>query len=95
LHSRFLPPGIAGYTLWSDLYLSSSALVAVRPSHRDPSEPEYPAVRQIMSGEKRPTGGYPAADEERWRVVDESVIRGELGKRAILLKGVTVGSIVS
>lgn len=84
------PLGIPGYTLWSNLYVSSGALLAVQPDRRDPTEPEWLATRQIMSGEKRPTGGYGAADEERWRVVDESVASGELGKRGIFLSGVTV-----
>jgi hypothetical protein len=84
------PLGIPGYTLWTNLYVSSGALLAIQPDRRDPTEPEWLATRQIMSGEKRPTGGYGAADEERWRVVDESVASGELGKRAIVLNGVTV-----
>ncbi|RSH92425.1 hypothetical protein EHS25_008840 [Saitozyma podzolica] len=48
--------GIPGYTLWSNLYVSSGGLLAVQPDRRDPTEPEWLATRQIMSGEKRPTG---------------------------------------
>ena len=42
-----------------------------------------------MSGE-RTEGGYPAANEERYRVVDEALGREEVGKRAVVLPGVTV-----
>ena len=51
--------------------------------------PPLPLIRQIMSG-PRTDGGFPAAGEDRWRVIGEDIARGELGKRAIYLSGVTV-----
>lgn len=42
-----------------------------------------------MSGPKT-EGGFPAADEDRWRVVGHEMAGAELSKRAIYLKGITV-----
>lgn len=93
--------GIIGYSVFSNLYLSSGALLFVGEPESNalpdeglgetsPSLRTMPATRQIMSGPKPAQGGYKAADEERWRVVEEELAQGELGKRAIELKGTTV-----
>ncbi|KAK4684253.1 short coiled-coil protein, partial [Tremellales sp. Uapishka_1] len=82
--------GIPGYSIFSNLYLSSSTFLAVRPSIPLPGQKDIPPVRHIMSASKSPKGGYPAAGEDVWRVIDgEEMARDELGKTAILLKGVT------
>ncbi|WVQ98316.1 hypothetical protein IAU59_005439 [Kwoniella sp. CBS 9459] len=48
-------------------------------------ELEWPDVKAVMSSEKR---GVPAG-EDRWRVIEESVGREEMGKRVYKLAGVT------
>jgi hypothetical protein len=53
--------------------------------------PPLPHTRQIISGPRTSEGRYEAAGEDRWRVVDEDSAAAELGKRAVYLKGVTVG----
>jgi hypothetical protein len=112
--SSWWAPGLPGYTIWKDLYLSSSTLIAIKSSPSTPihiegddgesdseredtesgkgrekgEEKEWPIKKFIMSDENR--RGV-EEDSDRWRVVDEDVGRGEVGKRAIRLRGTTVG----
>jgi hypothetical protein len=84
------PTGPAGYSVFSNLYLSAGSLLYVA-SDRE-STRLLPKTRQIMSG-PRSGKGYPAADEDRWRVVEHEQAGAELGKRAVYLRGVTVSAI--
>lgn len=77
--------GSPGYTVWSNLYLSTGTLLAVTGDDGS----QLPSPRHILSGEKQEKGGFPAAGDDRWRVEHEDVVRGELGRTAILLPGTT------
>lgn len=84
--------GIAGYTVWSNLYLSAGAFLFVEPdSGPSPLSKKLPGTRQILSGARKPGGGYGAAEEDRWRIAAQEVASGELEKRAVYLRGITVG----
>jgi hypothetical protein len=83
--SSYLPPDVAP----SSLNLSSSSMSGRARAKAD-TRPPLPNTRQIMSGPRTPGAGFPAAEEDRWRVVDEVLAKGELGKRATYLRGVTV-----
>lgn len=80
--------------MFSNLYLSAGSLLFVEPDHHAvataPVSSPLPGTRQIMSGPKKATGGYGAADEDRWRVTSQGAAAVELGKRGLYLKGVTV-----
>ncbi|KAL7419057.1 hypothetical protein Q5752_005893 [Cryptotrichosporon argae] len=78
--------GLPGYTVFSNLYLSRGALLAVTPSASPATSSDddddalagegaarrapIPPARAVMSGEKRAGGGWPAPGEDRWREVE-------------------------
>ena len=83
--------GIEGYSVFSNLYLNSGTLTAIRPSSAGEARAmkPIPPVRGILSGEKK-SGGYPAASEDWWREIEDDLAVDEVGKRAIILPGITV-----
>lgn len=81
--------GVPGYSVFSNLYLSAGGFTFVEPESGVKYK-KLPGTRQILSGPKQKNGHYPAADEERWRIIGNEQASGELGSRALHLKGVTV-----
>ncbi|KAL1407021.1 hypothetical protein Q8F55_006434 [Vanrija albida] len=75
--------GIEGYSVFSDLYFSGGALVAVMPDKE--AGDALPHPMSIMSAEH---GGPPGQD--RWTtVVGAELARAEFGRRVVRLPGVT------
>lgn len=79
--------------MFTNLYLSAGSLMFIE-SDTGLAGKKLPGVRQIISGPKRGEQN-PAADEDRWRVVGHEMASAELGKRAVLMNGVTVSLVDS
>jgi hypothetical protein len=82
--------GLAGYSVFSNLYLAGGVLTAVSPDAA--SAASIPAPRDVLSG--KADNGRPPPGEDRWlQITDPAIAANQLGKRAIRLPGVTVSTL--